>query len=149
MIVDEACTKDNVTYYKILVKVGGVQWTVWHRYSDFAELHERLMADHGVAKDLMPPKKVIGNKTPKFVEQRREALNDYLKNVFNYLKLTMPSEFAHFLDFHIYDILFLLQDLAKKLYLEGDKMLLNEKAHKFTLLEVSLVILLYCRVSHS
>lgn len=134
--VVEATTKDNVTFYKIIVKVGFIQWNVLHRYSDFVDLHERLVNDHGVAKDLLPPKKVIRNKTPKFVEQRREALNEYLKNVFNYLKLTMPTEFAHFLDFQMYDIYFLLQDLAKKLFLEGDKLLESEKSHKFTLLEV-------------
>ncbi|XP_045454594.1 nischarin [Melitaea cinxia] len=134
--VVEASSKDNVTYYKIVVKVGSVQWDVSHRYSDFVELHEKLVNDHGVAKDLLPPKKVIRNKTPKFVEQRREALNEYLKNVFKYLLLTMPPEFAHFLDFHLYDIFFLLQDLAKKLFLEGDKLLENEKSHKFTLIEL-------------
>ncbi|XP_013139729.1 PREDICTED: nischarin [Papilio polytes] len=134
--VDEACTKENVTYYLITVNVGPVNWTVRHRYSDFDELHDKLVSDHGVAKELLPPKKVIRNKTPKFIEQRREGLNDYLKNVFNYLKLTMPYIFAHFLDFHIYDIFFLLQDLAKKLFLEGDKLLQNEKSHKFSPLEL-------------
>lgn len=136
----EATTKDNVTFYQIIIKVGPVQWNVLHRYSDFVELHEKLVVDHGVAKDLLPPKKVIRNKTPKFVEQRREALNDYLKNVFKYLLLTMPSEFAHFLNFHLYDIFFVLQDLAKKLYLEGDKLLENEKSHKFSLLQVIVII---------
>lgn len=135
--VDEATTKDNVTYYKIAVKVGTVQWTVLHRFSDFVELHDKLVSDHGLAKELLPPKKVIRNKTPKFVEQRREALCEYLKNVFNYLRLTMPSQFAQFLDFHLYDIFFLLQVLAKKLFLEGDKLLQNERSHHFTPVEVS------------
>ncbi|KAL0818876.1 hypothetical protein ABMA28_008192 [Loxostege sticticalis] len=134
--IDEATTKENVTYYKIAVRVGPVNWSVLHRYSDFVELHDKLVSDHGVAKELLPPKKVIRNKTPKFVEQRREALNDYLKNVFNYLRLTMPYEFAHFLDFHLYDIFFLLQDLAKKLYLEGDVLLQDEMSYKLTPLEL-------------
>ncbi|XP_038207299.1 nischarin [Zerene cesonia] len=134
--VDEAITKDSVTYYKIVVKVGFVQWDVWHRYSDFVELHDKLVNDFGVAKDLLPPKKVIRNKTPKFIEHRREALKEYLNNIFNFLNLNLPSDFAHFLDFHLYDIFFLLQDLAKKLYLEGDKMLQNEKIHKFTPLQL-------------
>lgn len=140
VLVEDATTKDNVTYYKIVVKVGPVQWDVYHRYSDFVELHDRLVADFAVAKELLPPKKVIGNKTTKFVVKRREGLNDYLKNVVNYLKLTIPSELAHFLDFHIYDILYLLQDLAKKLYLEGDNLLQNEKSYKFTPLEVCKLI---------
>lgn len=135
--VEDTSTKDNVTYYKITVKVGPVHWNVSHRYSAFVELHEKLVSDHGVAKELLPPKKVIRNKTPKFVEQRREGLSEYLKNVFNYLKLTMPSEFVHFLDFQLYDIFFLLQDLAKTLFLEGDKLLQDERSHHFTPLEVS------------
>ncbi|XP_022121149.2 nischarin [Pieris rapae] len=134
--IEEAITKDNVTYYKIIVKVGFVQWDVWHRYSDFVELHDKLVRDYGIERDLLPPKKVIRNKTPKFIEHRREGLYEYLKNIFIFLNLTMPSEFAHFLDFHLYDIFFLLQDLAKKLFLEGDKMLQNEKSHKFTPLEL-------------
>ncbi|CAK1545483.1 unnamed protein product [Leptosia nina] len=134
--IDEAITKDSVTYYKIVVKVNFVQWDVWHRYSDFVELHDKLVSDYGVVKDLLPPKKVIRNKTPKFIEHRREGLNEYLKNVFSLLHVDMPYEFAHFLDFHLYDIFFLLQDLAKKLFLEGDKMLQNEKSHKFTPLEL-------------
>lgn len=138
--VDETSTKDNVTYYKIAVRVGSVHWTVLHRFSDFVDLHEKLVSEHGVAKEWLPPKKVIGNKTPKFVEQRREALNDYLKNVFNYLRLTMPYEFAHFLDFHLYDIFFLLQDLAKKLYIEGDALLQAEMSYKLTPMEVRMIV---------
>lgn len=134
--IADTCSKDGVTYYKITVTVGNVTWSVLHRYSDFADLHEKLVSDHGVAKELLPPKKVIRNKTPKFVEQRKEALNEYLKNTFNYLRLAMPYDFAHFLDFHLYDIYFLLQDLAKKFFLEGDKLLQNKKSYKFTPLEV-------------
>lgn len=138
--INETSSKDNVTYYKIIVKVGLVQWNVLHRYSDFVELHEKLVTDHGVAKELLPPKKAIRNKTTKFVEQRREALNVYLQNVFNYLKLTMPTTLAHFLDFNLYDIFYILQNLAKKFYLEGDKLLQNGKSYKFTPLEVIFII---------
>ncbi|XP_013186330.2 nischarin [Amyelois transitella] len=134
--VEDTSSKDGVTYYKISVRVGSVYWNVSHRYNDFVELHEKLVSNHGVARELLPPKKVIRNKTPKFVEQRREGLNDYLKNVFNYLRLSMPYEFAHFLDFHLYDIFFLLQDLAKTLYLEGDSLLESANAHVFYPMEL-------------
>ncbi|XP_041983163.1 nischarin [Aricia agestis] len=134
--VVEASAKDNVTFYKIVIKVGSVQWSVLHRYSDFVDLNDKLVADHGLAKDLLPPKKVIRNKSPKFVEQRREALDVYLKNVFNFLKLSMPTILAHFLDFHLYDIFFILQELAKKLFLDGDKLLECEKTHKFKPIEL-------------
>lgn len=148
--IDDTCSKDSVTYYKITVKVGNVKWSVLHRYSDFVELHERLVTDHGVAKDLLPPKKVIRNKTPKFIEQRRDALNAYLTNVFNYLRLSMPHDFAHFLDFHLHDIYFLLQDMAKKFFLEGDKLLENKRSYKFTPLEVCMTfyIFIYTNLSY-
>lgn len=114
---------ENVTLYNIRVRVNSISWTVSHRYKDFDELHSKLCVDHGVSKELLPPKKAIRNKCPKFVEQRKERLDAYLKSVLQYLQLTMPREFALFLDFHHYDILFLLQDLACKFYTEGDKLL--------------------------
>lgn len=139
--ISETCIKDNVTYYKISVKVGPNTWNVLHRYSDFVELHDKVVADHGVAKDLLPPKKVIRNKTPKFIEHRREGLREYLRSIFHYLKLTMPFEFVHFLDFHLYDIFFLLQDMAKRFFIEGDRLLQIDAPHHFTPLEVSTWVL--------
>ncbi|XP_077285158.1 nischarin-like [Arctopsyche grandis] len=114
---------DNVTFYKIRVNINKVTWTLTHRYKDFDELHSRLVVDHGVTKDLLPPKKAIRNRCPKFIEQRREALDTYLKSVFNYLQLTMPREFATFLEFPQYDTLFIFQQLALKFFIEGDKLL--------------------------
>lgn len=134
---------ENVTLYKIKIKINHVVWTVLHRYKDFDELHSKLVSDHGVAKDLLPPKKAIRNKCPKFVEQRREGLNAYLKNIFNYLQLTMPREFAKFLNFQDYDIAFLLQSLAMKLFIDGDRLLERSNIYTFTPLEVCTLICLF------
>ncbi|KAJ9599010.1 hypothetical protein L9F63_010467 [Diploptera punctata] len=90
------------------------------------------MSDHGVAKDILPPKKVIGNKEPTFIEKRRAALELYLSSVVNFLQRAMPRELALFLDFHRYDILFLLQNLAMQFFEEGDSLLQNSTSYTFT-----------------
>lgn len=125
-----------VTYYKIEVKVANVTWYVLKRYSEFYDLHIQLISDHGVSKDILPPKKVIGNKTPEFIENRRQGLENYLRSVLNYLKITMPRIFVEFLDFHLYDIFFLLRALAAKLFLESDSILSTSKSYTFNPLQV-------------
>ncbi|PSN50056.1 Nischarin [Blattella germanica] len=102
---------DNVTVYVIKVRIGNVTWTVPHRYSDFVELHEKLVSDHGVAKDILPPKKVIGNREPAFIEKRRSALEIYLASLLHAIseRLKQPCppleildnryDFSHVLDF--------------------------------------------------
>ncbi|XP_014204877.1 nischarin [Copidosoma floridanum] len=123
-------TTDNVTYYLVEVTIGTVKWSVKHRYSEFAELHDTLVTDHCVEKDILPPKKFIGNKSEAFVEKRRLGLEIYLNSVYNYLKKIMPRPLAIFLEFHVYEIFFLLQNLACKFFTEGD--LLLPKCNFFT-----------------
>lgn len=125
-----------ITYYKIEIKVANVSWYILKRYSEFYDLHNQLISDHGVSKDILPPKKVIGNKTPEFIESRRQGLEKYLKSVLNYLKLTMPRIFVEFLDFHIYDIFFLLRTLSAKLFVEADSILSTSKGYIFNPLQV-------------
>jgi len=81
---------ENISIYIIMVRVGSISWTVPHRYNDFVELHEKLSSDHGLAKDILPPKKVIGNRDPAFIEKRRGALEVYLTSVVSFLQRTMP-----------------------------------------------------------
>lgn len=128
---------DNVIYYLIEVRIDKIKWVVKHRYKDFSELHECLVNDHGVAKDTLPPKKVIRNKCPNFVEKRREGLEEYLKILLVYLQKTMPREFAKFLDMDKYDILFLLQSMAVNFFNNADSYLQNCNSFKFTPLEVT------------
>lgn len=114
--IPSSTQQDNVTFYNIEMKVGPVQWTVKHRYSEFAELHDVLVQEHCVEKDILPPKKLIGNKNEAFVEKRKFQLESYLNSVYCYLKKAMPMELAVFLQLHIYDIHFLLQNMALKFY---------------------------------
>lgn len=129
---------EKVTFYVILVKVGSVSWTVEHRYSDFVSLHEKLVTDHCVTKDILPPKKMIGKRHPAFVEKRRCGLENYIKTVVSFLQETMPRSLALFLDFHKYDILFILQEMSSSFLKEGDLILSNSKHYQFNPLQVSL-----------
>lgn len=127
---------ENYMVYLIAIEVGPVSWKVRHRYSDFVSLHEVLVADHGVTKDLLPPKKVIGNRDPVFVEKRRSALELYLASVLTFLQHTMPRELAKFLDFHKYDVLFILQEMAITFFEGGDEYLQFCRDGEFTPLQV-------------
>ncbi|KAH0557866.1 nischarin [Cotesia glomerata] len=124
-------TTDNVTFYIINVSIGDVNWTLKHRYSEFVVLHDILVTEHCVEKDILPPKKIIGRKNEVFIDKRRQALEIYLNAIYNYLKKTMPREFVMFLDLHVYDIFFLLQNMAFKFFNEGPN-ILQVKSYTFT-----------------
>lgn len=121
----------NVVYYNIVVNVGPMNWKVRQRYNGFLELHEMLVADHSVPKDMLPPKKLIGNKDPAFIEARRKGLEEYLSAIVNFLQKRMPRELVLFLDFHLYDILFLLQEFSMYLFREAEILLFMSKKYKF------------------
>lgn len=128
-------TTDNVTFYTINVSIGDVNWTLKHRYSEFVVLHDILVTEHCVEKDILPPKKIIGRKNEAFIDKRRQALEIYLNAIYNYLKKTMPREFVIFLDLHVYDIFFLLQNMAFKFFNEGPN-ILQVKSYTFTPIQV-------------
>ncbi|XP_022189395.2 nischarin [Nilaparvata lugens] len=122
---------NNIVFYIINVKVGPVEWSVKQRYNGFLELHEILVSDHSVAKDLLPPKKIIGNKDPVFIEKRRAGLETYLQTVITFLQKRMPRELVIFLDMHSYEILFLLQEFSMFLFQEGENLLFASKKYTF------------------
>lgn len=130
-------TIDGITYYNIRISCWhNIDWTVRHRYKDFNELHERLI-QRSLAKELLPGKKVLGNKNVRFLEQRQADLQKYLQTVAHIMQHTMPIELVNFFDLHRYDIMFLLQHLARKLSLYGENFLIEKgKSFTFTLLEV-------------
>ncbi|KAG7172734.1 Nischarin-like [Homarus americanus] len=119
--------QDGVTLYNITLNVGPVQWSVKQRYNAFVELHDKLVSNHGVARDLLPPKKIIGNKDPAFIEKRRADLELYLQTIINFMHRALPRELAEFLDFHQYELTHLLQSLARHFFHEGDKLLHDDQ----------------------
>lgn len=129
---------ENVTFYLIEVRIDTVTWNVSHRYSEFHELHQVLCSEHGVGKTLLPPKRTIRNKCPMFIETRRQALETYLQDTYNYLKFTMPRVFIEFLHFHVYDTFYLLKNLAFHCYTNAE-LVSKTKSYKFNPVEVILL----------
>ncbi|KAG4080313.1 hypothetical protein HA402_010805 [Bradysia odoriphaga] len=127
---------DGTTFYDIHVAVGKVNWTVQHRFKEFDELNEKLVTGHSISSDLMPPKKVLGNRNPEFLVQRQKLLEIYLQKVLIFFRYTMCREFVEFLDFNKYDIIYLLQDISNNFYQQGETILAASKVHEFTTLEL-------------
>ena len=112
-------SEEGVTLYQVVVAVGPVVYRVKHRYSEFESMHSKIVED-GIEKDLLPPKKLIGNKDPAFIMKRRKDLETYLQTVYHFLEKSLPRVLAEFLDFPTYDIDNVLQDLARH-YHETDQ----------------------------
>lgn len=128
--------QNGVVFYDINVKVKHYEWLVQRRYKDFFELHEKLVNEQSLSKKLLPPKKVIGNRNPAFLDQRRKDLEEYLQKLLTILRVSIPRSFAEFLEFNKYDINFLLQDLAKYFCECGNAILSISKEYNFTSLDL-------------
>ncbi|XP_050442567.1 nischarin [Adelges cooleyi] len=127
---------NRVTYYNIKVNVGEVAWTVRKRYKEFADLHAKLVNDHTVTKDILPGKKIIGNKEPDFIERRRIGLEIYLQTILSFLQKSMPEELFDFLEFDKYDVMLIVKKLATEFYQNGDVYLANENCFNFNVLQL-------------
>uniref|UniRef100_A0A1I8MN52 PX domain-containing protein n=2 Tax=Musca domestica TaxID=7370 RepID=A0A1I8MN52_MUSDO len=136
--VPEFRTSDtqSVTYYDIKIKVGQTEWFVSRRYKDFDNLNEKLIEEISISKKLLPPKKIVGNKNPTFLEQRRVQLEKYLKELLVFFRIQLPRVLAEFLEFNRYDIVYLLQDLALFFNENGEAILRTKKEFHFSALEV-------------
>jgi len=125
---------DGITYYHITVNIGDVTWSVQKRYKEFLELHKKLVNEHTVTKDILPGKKIIGNKDPNFIERRRVGLEIYLQTVLSFLQKSMPEELLEFLEFHKYDVILIVKKLAVEFFKNGDDYLLNDNGFNFNVL---------------
>ncbi|KNC82200.1 hypothetical protein SARC_05498 [Sphaeroforma arctica JP610] len=73
-----------VAYYVVVVTrtdtFGDISWLIDRRYSDF---HDIDMLLHKTESNLptFPPKKTLGNLRPKFLQQRKRALNSYMQEL--------------------------------------------------------------------
>ncbi|XP_071976779.1 sorting nexin-29 isoform X1 [Engystomops pustulosus] len=80
--------------YQVYVRIKDDEWNIYRRYAEFRSLHHKLQSKYPHVKNFhFPPKKAIGNKDAKFVEERRKQLQIYLRNVMNKVIQTVP-EFA-------------------------------------------------------
>ncbi|KAM9593101.1 nischarin isoform 1-T1 [Trichechus inunguis] len=114
---------DTYTVYIIRVTDGSHEWTVKHRYSDFHDLHEKLVAERKIDKNLLPPKKIIGKNSRSLVEKREKDLEVYLQTLLATFPSVAPRVLAHFLHFHFYEINGITAALAEELFEKGEQLL--------------------------
>ncbi|XP_068162112.1 sorting nexin-29 [Antennarius striatus] len=82
--------------YQVYIRILDNEWNVYRRYTEFRELHNHLRAQFPQVDTFnFPPKKALGNKDAKFVEERRKQLQGYLRTVMNKLIQTLPEFTAH------------------------------------------------------
>ncbi|KAM6325190.1 nischarin isoform 2-T2 [Podargus strigoides] len=115
---------ETYTVYIIQVSVGSHQWTVKHRYSDFHDLHEKLVSEKKIDKNLLPPKKIIGKNSKSLVEKRQKELEVYLQTLLVKFPVTTPKVLSHFLHFHLYEINGITAALAEELFHKGEQLLM-------------------------
>ncbi|XP_063076653.1 sorting nexin-29 [Engraulis encrasicolus] len=78
--------------YQVYIRIKDNEWNVYRRYTEFRELHTHLRIQFPQVDSFhFPPKKAIGNKDAKFVEERRKQLQTYLRMVMNKLVQTLPD----------------------------------------------------------
>lgn len=108
-----------------------------HRYKEFDALHTQLVLNHGLRKDLLPAKKIIGNKDPEFIERRREDLEVYIKKIVQFLEKALPLEVCSFLEFEEYEVYSIIRKMAAEVYTTGETKLMTEKSLSMNPLQVN------------
>ncbi|XP_035211143.1 sorting nexin-29-like [Stegodyphus dumicola] len=82
-------TADVHHVYQVYVRIRDDEWNVYRRYAQFYALHKLLKKKDPIVNTFdFPPKKTIGKKDAKVVEQRRRRLQHYLRCVLNWLLQT-------------------------------------------------------------
>ncbi|KAM9305547.1 sorting nexin-29 [Gastrophryne carolinensis] len=78
--------------YQVYIRIKDEEWNIYRRYTEFRSLHHKLQSKYSQVRNFhFPPKKAIGNKDAKFVEERRKQLQIYLRNVMNKVIQTLPD----------------------------------------------------------
>ncbi|GAU93268.1 hypothetical protein RvY_05234 [Ramazzottius varieornatus] len=106
--------EDGHIFYYIQVTFGQYYWQCKRRYSEFKTLHDKMISDHRVDSDLLPAKYIFGVKNEAFLKKRQVDLEVYLLRLWHHLR-QFPSALAEFLDFHLYEIHFVTENLCKLL----------------------------------
>lgn len=71
------------------MRIRDDEWNVYRRYSQFYALHKALRKNNPIVNSFdFPPKKSIGNKDAKIVEERRKRLQRYLRCLLNWMAQT-------------------------------------------------------------
>ncbi|XP_011506155.1 PREDICTED: sorting nexin-29 isoform X2 [Ceratosolen solmsi marchali] len=72
--------------YQIYIRIRDTEWNIYRRYAQFHLLYRDLKKHDTIVTSFeFPPKKSIGNKDAKFVEERRQKLQQWLRRIVNRL----------------------------------------------------------------
>ncbi|CAG5089299.1 Similar to SNX29: Sorting nexin-29 (Bos taurus) [Cotesia congregata] len=78
--------------YQIYVRIRDIEWNIYRRYAQFYALYRELKKHDAVVTTFeFPPKKTLGNKDAKFVEERRQKLQQWLRRVVGRLAQCSPA----------------------------------------------------------
>jgi sorting nexin-29 len=78
--------------YQIYIRIRETEWNVYRRYNEFHQFHkEARKRDNVFATFQFPPKKNLGHKDRKFVEERRKRLENYLRLAVNHVVQKFPE----------------------------------------------------------
>lgn len=126
---------DKYVVYKIEVHIQECSWVVSRRYREFHRLHEELVQLCGLAWELLPPKKIVGNLNPSHIEKRKKLLEKYLKTVLHTL-VDIPIPLVEFLEIDQFDVNTVCNQLAGDLFEIGDELLAKKLTFKITPLQI-------------
>ncbi|XP_027741249.1 sorting nexin-29 isoform X2 [Empidonax traillii] len=104
--------------YQVYIRIKDDEWNVYRRYAEFRSLHHKLQSKYQQVRTFnFPPKKAIGNKDAKFVEERRKQLQNYLRNVMNKIIQTVPEFTANPKKETLIQLMpFFVKDIQKKMH---------------------------------
>ncbi|CAL1684785.1 unnamed protein product [Lasius platythorax] len=78
--------------YQIYVRIRDTEWNIYRRYAQFYALYRELKKHDAIVTTFeFPPKKTIGNKDAKFVEDRRQKLQQWLRRVVGRVAQCSPA----------------------------------------------------------
>lgn len=78
--------------YQIYVRIRDIEWNIYRRYAQFYALYRELKKHDAIVTTFeFPPKKTIGNKDAKFVEERRQRLQQWLRRVVGRIAQCSPA----------------------------------------------------------
>ncbi|KAK7165811.1 hypothetical protein R3I93_005786 [Phoxinus phoxinus] len=84
--------KDEHFEFEVKITVLDETWTVFRRYSRFREMHKSLKLKYPeLAALAFPPKKIFGNRDERMIAERRNQLEQYLRNFFHVMMTSSAS----------------------------------------------------------
>lgn len=99
---DSTCFLNAYVIYKMVFQRGNVQWTEFHRYSEFDALHAFLVEkyQHKTNESFpdLPPKSIFKGTAENFLESRRILLGKYIN-----ILLSLATKYDFLMDDRLLD----------------------------------------------